>query len=192
MFNALAWWPQPAGSFRRTQAATLLEFPVPLMNCFVHKWCCVALVWNLHCTITIDSVLANSKTQKAFLSPVLAMSCHDCTVTVKSASTPWCLLSKQIWKDYLPTNILSPVSVLIAALLSSEIPERLMNYPVDVTHISTSYMQVLLCYNDLNTKTLQNKNLLCRFLYYNSWQKSQLQKLLGSNPKHVEKICKEC
>jgi hypothetical protein len=39
---------------------------------------------------------------------------------------------------------------------------------IDVTHISRSYMQVLLRYNDLNTKILQNKNLLCRFLYCNS------------------------
>jgi hypothetical protein len=27
--------------FRSTQAATLLEFQVPLTNCFVHKWFCV-------------------------------------------------------------------------------------------------------------------------------------------------------
>jgi hypothetical protein len=165
-------------------------------NFLYHSWTVLSisgslwyLVWNLHCTIT---VLANSKTQKAFLPPVLAMFHHNCIVAVKPASTPWCLLSKKIWKDSLPTDILSFVSVLIVVLLSSEIPETLMNYPVDVTHISTSHMQVLLCYNDLNTKTLQNKNLLCRFLYYNSWQKSKLQKLLGSNPKHVKKICKEC
>jgi hypothetical protein len=36
------------------------------------------VVWNLRCTVTIDSVLANSKTQNAFLFPVHAMFWHDC------------------------------------------------------------------------------------------------------------------
>jgi hypothetical protein len=35
------------------------------------------LVRNLRCTVTTDSVLANSKTQKAFLSLVLVMFRHD-------------------------------------------------------------------------------------------------------------------
>jgi hypothetical protein len=46
------------------------------------------LVRNLRYTVTIDSVLANSKTQNAFLSPILAMFRHDCPLAVKSASTP--------------------------------------------------------------------------------------------------------
>ena len=33
-------WPRPASSFRSAQAATLLEFHVPLTNCFVRRWFC--------------------------------------------------------------------------------------------------------------------------------------------------------
>ena len=32
--------PRPASSFRSAQAATLLEFHVPLTNCFVRRWFC--------------------------------------------------------------------------------------------------------------------------------------------------------
>jgi hypothetical protein len=46
------------------------------------------VVWNLCCTVTIDSVLSNSKTQNAFFFPVHAMFCHDCPVVVKPASMP--------------------------------------------------------------------------------------------------------
>jgi hypothetical protein len=62
-------------SFRSSQAATLLEFRVPLTNYFVGRWFSVR---SLRYTVTIDSVLANSKTQNAFLSPILAMFSHDC------------------------------------------------------------------------------------------------------------------
>jgi hypothetical protein len=43
------------------------------------------LARNLRFTITIYSDLANSKTQNAFLSPVLAMFRHDCPLAVKPA-----------------------------------------------------------------------------------------------------------
>ena len=33
-------WPRPASSFRSAQAATVLEFHVPLTNCFVRRWFC--------------------------------------------------------------------------------------------------------------------------------------------------------
>jgi hypothetical protein len=36
-------WPWPAYSFCNAQAATLLEFLVPLTNCFVCRWFCVVL-----------------------------------------------------------------------------------------------------------------------------------------------------
>jgi hypothetical protein len=49
-------------------------------------------VRNLRCTVTIDSILANCKTQNAFLSPVHAMFRHDCPLAVKPASTPQRLL----------------------------------------------------------------------------------------------------
>jgi hypothetical protein len=39
---------------------------------------------------------------------------------------------------------------------------------LDPTSISRYYMQVFLGYNDVNTKTLQNKSFLFTLLYYNS------------------------
>jgi hypothetical protein len=52
------------------------------------------LVRNVRYTITIDSVLANSKTRNAFLSPEPAMFRNDCSLVVKPANTPWHLLPK--------------------------------------------------------------------------------------------------
>jgi hypothetical protein len=46
------------------------------------------LVQNVRCTVKIGSVLANFKTQNAFLSSVLAIFRHDCSLTVKRAITP--------------------------------------------------------------------------------------------------------
>jgi len=89
------------------------------------------MVRNLHCTFTIDSVLANSKTQNAFLLPVHAMFLHDCPLAVKPTSTPRRLVHKKIWRDSLPIDmLLSAVSVLVVVQPISEIPEGLMNYPV--------------------------------------------------------------
>jgi hypothetical protein len=39
--HRLCRWPRPTCSFRSAQAATLLEFLVPLTNCFVRTWFCV-------------------------------------------------------------------------------------------------------------------------------------------------------
>ena len=38
--DSLGRWPRPASSFRSAQAATLLEFHVPLTNRFVRRWFC--------------------------------------------------------------------------------------------------------------------------------------------------------
>ena len=38
--DSLGRWPRPASSFRSAQAATMLEFHVPLTNCFVRRWFC--------------------------------------------------------------------------------------------------------------------------------------------------------
>ena len=85
------------------------------------------MVRNLRCTVTINSVLANSKTQNTILFPVHAIFRHDCPLTVKPASTPRRLLPKQTWTFI---AMLSTMSVLVVAQPSSEIPEGLMNYPV--------------------------------------------------------------
>ena len=46
------------------------------------------MVRNPRCTVTIDSVLANSKTQNAFLFTVHAIFRHDYPLAVEPASTP--------------------------------------------------------------------------------------------------------
>jgi hypothetical protein len=44
---------------------------------------------------------------------------------------PWRLLPKWTWSDSLPTDkLLSAMSVLVVALLNSEVLEQLINYPV--------------------------------------------------------------
>jgi len=78
------------------------------------------------------AILANSKTQNAFLFPVHAMFHHDCPLAVKPASTPRRLIhKKKTWRDSLLIDmLLSAVSVLVVAQSCLEVPEGLMNYPV--------------------------------------------------------------
>ena len=89
------------------------------------------MIRNLRCTVTIDSVLPNSKTQNGFLFTVNAIFLHDYTpsgATWKYAKAP---SIKKTWRDSLPIDmLLSDVSVLVVAQSSSEIPEGLMNNPV--------------------------------------------------------------
>ena len=90
------------------------------------------MVRNLRCTVTTDSVLANSKTQNAFLFTVHAIFRHDYPLAVEPASTPRPLVQKKKFlRDSLPIDmLLSAVSVLVVAQSSSEVPEGLMNNPV--------------------------------------------------------------
>ena len=81
------------------------------------------MVRNHRCTVTMDSVLTNSKTHNAFLSPAYAMFRHDCTLAVKPASTPQRLLPKQTLTESLPVDMLSAVSVLVVAQPSSKVQE---------------------------------------------------------------------
>ena len=89
------------------------------------------MIRNLRCTVTIDSVLANSKTQNAFLFTVNAIFLHDYPPsggTWKYAKAP---STKKTLRDSLPIDmLLSVVSFLVVAQSSSEIPEGLMNNPV--------------------------------------------------------------
>src|SRR5215510_6938839 len=89
------------------------------------------MIRNLCCTVTVDSVLANSKTRNAFLFTVNAIFRHDYPLAVEPASTPRPLVQKKTWRDSLPIGmLLSAVSVLVVAQSSSEIPEGLLNNPV--------------------------------------------------------------
>ena len=51
---------------------------------------------NLRCTVTIDSVLANSKIQNAFLFTVNAIFLHDYPLAVEPGSTPRPLVQKKL------------------------------------------------------------------------------------------------
>ena len=89
------------------------------------------MIRNLRCTVTIDSVLANSKTQNAFLFTVNAIFLHDYPLALEPGSTPRPIVQKKTWRNSLPIDmLLSTVSVLVVAQSSSEIPEGLMNNPV--------------------------------------------------------------
>jgi len=103
------------------------------------------MIRNLCCTVTIDSVLANSKTQNAFLFTVNAIFRHDYPLAVEPASTPRPLVQKKTWRDSLSIDmLLSAVSVLVVAQSSSEIPEGLMNNPVYMdTNMSYTSAHVL-------------------------------------------------
>jgi len=57
--------------------------------------------------VTIDSILANSKTQNTFLFPVHAMFRHDCPLAVKPASTPRRLVHKKKLGEILYLSICS-------------------------------------------------------------------------------------
>ena len=89
------------------------------------------MVRSLRFTVTIDSVLANSKTQNAFLFTVHAIFRHDYPLAVEPASTPELLVQKKTLRDSLLIDMpLSAVSVLVVAQSSSEVPDGLMNNPV--------------------------------------------------------------
>ena len=55
----------------------------------------LCMIRNLHCTVTIDSVLAISKTQNAFLFTVNAIFLHDYPLAVEPVSTPRPLVQKK-------------------------------------------------------------------------------------------------
>ena len=75
------------------------------------------MIRNLRCTVTIDSVLANSKTQNAFLFTVNAIFLHDYTIAVEPGSTPRPLVPKKTWRDSLPIDmLLSATSILVYAV----------------------------------------------------------------------------
>ena len=65
------------GSFRSAQAATQLEFMYHSRIVLSVGGSVGYMIRNLRCTVTIDSVLANSKTQNAFLFTVNAIFLHD-------------------------------------------------------------------------------------------------------------------
>ena len=77
-----------ACALRNEQAATLLEFIYHSRIVLSVDGSVWYMIRNLRCTVTIDSVLANSKTQNAFLFTVNAIFLHDYPLEVEPGSTP--------------------------------------------------------------------------------------------------------
>ena len=69
---------------------------VPFTNFLSVGGCVWYMIRNLRCTVTIDSVLANSKTQKAFLFTMNAIFLHDYPLAVEPGSTPRPLVPKKL------------------------------------------------------------------------------------------------
>ena len=125
----LRLWARTACSFRSAQAVTLLEFMYHsriVLSVGGSVW---YMIRNLRCTVTIHSILANSKTQNAFLFTVNAIFLHDYPLAVETGSTPRPLVQKKLEILYLLIcSFLPCLSWLLQS--SSEIPEGLMNNSV--------------------------------------------------------------
>jgi len=146
--DSLGRWPWPASLFRSAQAATLLEFHVPLMNCFVRRWFCAVHgpkpPLHRHNWLSFgkfqDTLRFLINCARHFLSQ-LPLSGG----TFKYAKAP---STKKTLRDSLPIDmLLFAVSVLVVAQLSSEVPEGLMNNPVYMLFTLLQYcdgMQIFL------------------------------------------------
>jgi hypothetical protein len=130
--------PRPACSFRSAQAATLVEFHVPLTNCFVHMWRCV--LHGPKPPLHGHNWLSFGKFQdtERFLIPCprhVSSRLPPSGATCKYAT----VLPKQTWTDSVSIDmLLSAVSVLVVEQPSSEVPEGLTNYPVQSTNTPCS------------------------------------------------------
>ena len=120
-----------ACSFRSAQGATPLEFMYHsriVLSVGGSVW---YMIRNLRCTVTIDSVLANSKTRNAFLFSMNVIFLHDYPLAVEPGSTPGPQYKKKTWRDSLPIYmLLSAVSVLVVAQSSSGIKLSTSEYSV--------------------------------------------------------------
>ena len=94
--DSLGRWPRPASSFRSAQASTLLEFHVPLTNCFVRRWFCA--VHGPKPPLHRHNWLSFGKFQdtERFLKTVHAIFRHDYPLAVEPASTPRPLVQKKL------------------------------------------------------------------------------------------------
>ena len=77
------------------------------------------MVRSLH--YTTDSVLANSKTQNAFLFPVHTMFPHDCPLAVKPASMPRRLVHEKTWRDKILYLLICSFLLCLSWLLRSQV-----------------------------------------------------------------------
>jgi hypothetical protein len=99
---------------------------------------------------------------------VLIMFCHDCSLAVKPASTPWRLLPKQTWRDsILIDTLLSAASLLAFALPSSEIPEGLVNCLVCIHKYVCACFLYLIHFDSLQVQSQHLKPFICPFFVSN-------------------------
>ena len=87
-FRKFRPWTRTACSFRSAQAATLLEFMYHSRSVLSVGGSVWYMIRNLRYTVTIDSVLASSKTQNSFLFTVNAIFLHDYPLAVEYGNTP--------------------------------------------------------------------------------------------------------
>ena len=130
---AICRWPRPASSFRSAQAATLLEFHVPLTNCFVRRWFCA--VHGPKPPLHRHNWLSFGKFQdtERFLihwARHFSSQVPPSGRTCKYAKAPSTKKNFERFSTYIISMLLSAVSVLVVAQSSSEVPEELMNNPV--------------------------------------------------------------
>ena len=110
----------------------LLHHSVNILAIYIYILSVGGSVWymirNLRCTVTIDSVLANSKDTERFrihCERHFSSRLPPSGGTWKYAKAP---SKKKTWRDSLPIDmLLSAMSVLVVAQSSSEIPEGLTN-----------------------------------------------------------------
>lgn len=76
----------------------VVDSPSAGICCTTHlsvcKWFSVVLCLKYPLQHEIDSVLANSRIQNSFSSPVPTIFCHNCLLVVKFTSTQWCHIIK--------------------------------------------------------------------------------------------------
>jgi len=78
------------------------------------------VIRNLRCTVTIDSVLANSKTQNAFLFTLKAIFLHDYPLAMEPRSTPRPLVQKKNLERF-STYWYAPILPCLSWLLRSRV-----------------------------------------------------------------------
>jgi len=89
---------------------------------------------------------------------------HDYPLAVEPASTPRPLVQKKTLRDSVPIDmLLSAVSVLVVAQSSSEVPEGLMNNPVQFFIISRSFLLRMRTVSDKSCR----ENLNTHFVFNN-------------------------
>jgi hypothetical protein len=132
---------------------------------------------NLRYTVTIGSVLVNSKTQNVFLFSVHAMFRHDCPLAVKPASTPWRLVQRKTLREMLYLLICS-FQLCLSWLLRSRVrkPRRELWITLYILRawIRPNFIETCTCFVVTKIVALkQNRcvRLLCVY-NMNSWNRS--------------------